>query len=157
MTVGLQILLAWLYGHLIEYAAHKYILHNRKKFKKIFKRHFGTHHNISRKNDMYDKNYLCFFKNDSFFELIGLSLLLISHSPLLLYYPYAYFTLVFSAIMYYVVHRKSHIDVDWGRRWLPWHASHHMGKNQHMNWGVRLPLIDIIFGTYKLDPGVRNE
>ncbi len=151
-----QVLVAWLYGHFVEYFIHKHVLHNRKKFKKIFKRHFGTHHNISRKNEMYDKNYLKVFRNDSAFELLGLSFLLISHSPLLLYFPYAYFTLIVSAIVYYAVHRKSHIDVAWGKKWLPWHAEHHMGKNQHMNWGVRLPLIDMLMGTYKLsDKGAR--
>ena len=30
---------------------------------------------------------------------------------------------------------------------MPWHYDHHMGKNQHMNWGVRLPIIDLIMKT----------
>ena len=44
--------------------------------------------------------------------------------------------------MYYTMHRKSHIDVAWGKKWMPWHYEHHMGKDQHKNWGVRLPVFD---------------
>jgi hypothetical protein len=157
MGIVAQVFIAWLYGHVIEYILHKHVLHNHKKFKKIFKRHFGAHHKISRKNEMYDENYLKYFKSESAFELLGLGFLLVSHSLLILYLPWAYFTLVASAISYYFVHRKAHIDVEWGREWLPWHAAHHMGKDQNLNWGVRLPIIDVIAGTYKIDEGLRNE
>jgi sterol desaturase/sphingolipid hydroxylase (fatty acid hydroxylase superfamily) len=113
---------------------------------------------MSRKNDMNDDNYRHVFKSSSLFEFVGLSFLLFSHLPLLLYFPYAYFTLVFSAVSYYFLHRKSHLDVAWGKKWLPWHAEHHMGKNQHLNWGVRLPIFDMLLGTHKIDlEGVQNE
>ena len=152
-----QVIIAWLYGHIVEYMVHKHVLHNREKFKKYFKRHFGAHHRISRKNEMYDENYLQFFKSDSAFELVGLGLLLSSHSLLLLYFPWAYFTLVLSAILYYFAHRKAHINVSWGKQWLPWHAAHHMGRDQNINWGVRLPIIDMIVGTHKLDEATNDE
>ena len=158
MIIVLQILLAWSYGHLVEYATHKHILHNHKKFKKIFKRHFGTHHNISRKNDMYDESYKKLLSGDIKFEFYGLLILLIIHLPVLFILPYFYATLLVSCAMYYTAYRKAHIDVAWGKKWLPWHAAHHMGQNQHMNWGIRLPIVDMLFGTYRLDKQVvKNE
>ena len=147
MGMVLQILTGWLYGHLAEYFIHKHILHNNKYFKKIFKRHFGTHHKISRQSEMYDVNYQKTFHNDSLFELGGLSLLLLVHLPIIYIAPYFWLTLLFSGISYYALHRMAHIHTAWGKRWLPWHYSHHMGKDQHKNWGVRLPIIDILFRT----------
>lgn len=142
-----QIILGWLYGHFAEYFIHKNVLHNNTKFRKIFKRHFGTHHKISRKNEMYDVNYQKTFHNDSLFELGGLSLLLLIHLPIIYIAPYFWLTLLFSSISYYTLHRMSHIHTAWGKKWLPWHYAHHMDKDQHKNWGVRLPIIDILFRT----------
>ncbi len=142
MYIALQIFLGWIYGHAAEYLIHKHILHNNRRFKKVFKRHFGTHHRIARKNEMYDESYLQLSKNSSAFEILGLSLLLLSHLPLLFIIPYFWMTLLYSALVYYYVHRRSHIDVAWGKKWLPWHYAHHMEKDQHQNWGVRLPIFD---------------
>ena len=144
MYIALQILLGWIYGHAAEYIIHKYVLHNYKLFKGPFKRHFGTHHKIARKNNMYDENYLKLSKNNSVFEILGLTVLLLLHIPLLFIIPYFWMTLVYSALAYYYIHRKSHINVDWGKKWLPWHYAHHMEKDQHKNWGVRLPILDKI-------------
>jgi len=144
----IQITLGWIYGHFAEYILHKYLLHNNKLFKKIFKRHFGTHHKISRKNDMYDENYRKTLHSDSLFELGGLSFLLLLHLPIVYILPYFWFTLLYSAFIYYTAHRLSHIKTGLGKKLLPWHYNHHMSKNQHENWGVRLPIFDVILGTY---------
>jgi len=144
MYIALQILLGWVYGHASEYFIHKHVLHNHKRFKGPFKRHFGTHHKIARQNEMYDKNYLTLTKNNSAFEVLGLTLLVLSHMPLLFIIPYFWLTLVYSAVAYYYVHRRSHIDVAWGEKWMPWHYAHHMERDQNRNWGVRLPIIDKI-------------
>ena len=146
-----QIILGWLYGHLVEYLIHKYILHDHNRFKNAFKRHFGTHHKISRKNEMYDEGYEKTFNSSSLFELGGLSLLLLSHLPLVYILPYFYCTLIYSALVYYSVHRLSHLYTDLGRKLLPWHYAHHMAKNQHENWGVRLPIFDLLLGTYSVE------
>lgn len=144
-AVFLQVLIAWLYGHIFEYIAHRYFLHDHKKFKLAFRNHFGLHHKISRKNSMYDENYESIFSSK--FEVISLILISIIHLPVVFFYPYAYLTLTCSLFLYYFLHRKAHTNVSWGRRWMPWHYDHHMGKNQHMNWGVRLPIIDLIMKT----------
>lgn len=140
-----QIILAWLYSHFFEYLTHRYVLHGKGKLMKVFKHHFAHHHKVSRKNEMYDVDYYRFWKIN--FENSSLILAAILHLPIVFFFPYAYATLVFSIFSYYVVHRKAHIDVEWGKKWVPWHYDHHMAKNQHVNWGVRLPIIDYIFGT----------
>ena len=145
MFIFLQLIFGWLYGHIFEYIAHRYVLHNRKKFKQLYRNHFKQHHNISRKNSMYDKNYNKLISSK--FESIALSVIAIVHLPLLFYVPYFYAMIVWSVCAYYMLHRISHVHTNWGEKWLPWHHAHHMGKNQHMNWGVRLPIIDKLTGT----------
>ena len=143
-----QIILAWFYGHILEYFLHKYILHNRK-IRVSFRHHFRNHHKFARKNGFFDNRYEKFFSKNSFFEVGTLTLLAVLHLPLLPFYPAAYFTLVWSVLMYYVIHRKMHLDPAWARRWTPWHFEHHMGKDQHDWWGVRLPIVDLgvkVFG-----------
>lgn len=142
MAPIVQFLIGWVYGHLFEYFAHKHILHNNKLFKRIFKRHFGVHHRIARKNNMYDENYLRVLNKNNMFEPLSLLFLSVLHLPIAFIYPYFYAALLYSMTVYFIAHRKSHIDVEWGKKWMPWHYNHHMGKNQHRSWGVRLPIVD---------------
>ena len=145
MNIFFQLLFGWLYGHLFEYLVHRYVLHNYKNFKPAFKNHFKTHHAISRKHKMYDNVYENIFSSK--FEVYGLVFISIIHFPLVYYLPYSYLMLCIAAGMYYFMHKKSHTDVIWGKKWMPWHYEHHMGKNQNLNWGVRLPIFDYVFGT----------
>ncbi|HIL27364.1 MAG TPA: hypothetical protein EYG21_08300 [Nitrospinaceae bacterium] len=149
MILG-QILAAWFYSHIFEYIAHRYVLHSHKNFKYAFKHHFSQHHGISRKNEMYDVNYEKLIS--SWFEILALSMIVVLHFPLWFFFPYAYVTLVFAMIAYYALHKKAHTNVEWGKKYLPWHYDHHMGKNQHLNWGVRLPIMDYIVGTRVKSP-----
>jgi len=145
MGAMLQFVLGWFYGHIFEYIAHRYLLHGRKRFKRLFRNHFKSHHNISRKNQMYDSSYENLLSSK--FEVISLSLALIIHLPFLSFAPYFFAAILWSVMAYYIIHKISHVNTDWGKRWLPWHYEHHMGKNQHINWGVRLPIIDMLFRT----------
>jgi sterol desaturase/sphingolipid hydroxylase (fatty acid hydroxylase superfamily) len=149
MILG-QILAAWFYSHIFEYLVHRHILHSNKNFKRAFKHHFSQHHGTSRKNQMYDESYENLVSSK--FEIIGLSFAALIHFPLVFFFPYAYATLLLAMITYYIVHRKAHTDVAWGKKYMPWHHDHHMGKNQHLNWGVRLPIIDHIAGTRVKSP-----
>lgn len=94
---------------------------------------------------MYDSSYSNIFS--SRFEVYSLIIASVLHFPLVFVFPWAYLTLIISLFSYYFVHKKSHIDVEWGKKWIPWHYAHHMGKDQHKNWGVRLPIIDMILNT----------
>ena len=62
-----------------------------------------------------------------------------------------------SQAAYYLVHKQSHRDAAWAKRWVPWHYDHHMGPNQHANWGVTWPLWDHILGTREPYVGTERQ
>jgi len=144
--IVLQVAIAWAYSHVLEYCLHRWLLHNRKR-KQWFKTHFGDHHKIARKNMMLDSKSHEPIQITGDPEIKGLIALGVLHAPISIWYPFAYVTLVLAAITYFLVHRRAHQDFRWGREHLPWHYDHHMGKDQNVNWGVRLPWVDIVLGT----------
>ncbi|OUU74861.1 MAG: hypothetical protein CBC29_06975 [Methylococcaceae bacterium TMED69] len=156
MEVILQIILAFLYSHLLEYILHRYLLHNPKR-KKWFKTHFAEHHKVSRKYMMIDPKYLepKSLRGDP--EIKGLLLLGVIHLPVVLIYPYAYAALIICSLEYYWIHRKAHSDLSWARNYCPWHYDHHLAPNQNANWGVRRPWFDYVFGTRKKYKGQKKE
>ena len=110
--------------------------------------HWHTHHRKSRHNDNYDEDYTKnWYDKSARQEILGLVILSIAHLPLILILPIFYITLVVCSIRYYLIHRKSHLDVEWCKKHLPWHYDHHMGKNQDANWGVTTDWVDRIVGT----------
>ena len=142
----LQVIVAWFYGHVLEYFLHK-IMHDYKRFPFLFKHHFSVHHRISRQNEMRDESYDKIFEKSSLFELGGLSILLLTHLPVVFFLPFFYITIVGCMCQYYWIHRKSHINVEWGAKKLPWHYNHHLGKNQDANWGVTTDWVDSLLNT----------
>lgn len=146
ISIVLQILIAWIYGHFLEYFLH-IMMHDYKRFPYLFQHHFGGHHKISRNNKMRDPSYEDILDRSSLFEIGSIAIGLLLHLPIAFFFPYSYATLVIGLCIYYIVHRKSHIDIAWAKKYLPWHYDHHMNSNQHANWGVRLPFVDWIFGT----------
>ena len=155
VSVILQMAIAWVYSHVLEYTLHRWWLHNRKR-KHWFRDHFGNHHRIARKNWMFDhrSHDPISVRNDR--EIKGLILLALLHSPVAIWFPWAYLVLVYSALAYFVVHRRAHQDFRWARENLPWHYDHHVGQ-QNMNWGVRLPWVDWIAGTRREYKGTPRE
>ena len=154
-----QILIAWIYGHFLEYCAHRFYLHGRyRAAKPAFSSHFKDHHSSSRKNRMKDPKYqVLHFDPRSDFEQRSLFYLTLAHFPLIFFFPYAYITLVYSAISYYVIHNLVHRFPLFGRRFFPWHYEHHLATDQHKNWGVRLPLFDYVFNTRVIYIGTDKE
>ena len=145
MLILLEIAIAWLYSHFFEWFVHKKFLHNKNR-RFAFKNHFGNHHRISRKNFMIDD----FTSRSTLnFEKKYLILAVVLHLPLVFLFPYAFITLILCAITYYIIHKQAHRDMRWARRNVPWHYEHHLGIDQNCNWGVRLPIVDIIMGTRK--------
>ena len=146
-----HILLAWIYSHLLEYCLHRFVLHDPKRGRGIFfKHHFSEHHRSARQLNMKDPKYLnrglgLFFH----YEVSTLSLLALLHIPVLFFSPVAYLTLVVASVCYFAVHVLQHRYPSVMCKITPWHYWHHMGKDQHLNYGVRLPVFDILFGTYK--------
>ena len=147
-------ILAFLYANLLEWVIHKYIFRGLGKNKNSkFAGHWHTHHKLCRKNDNKDETYKEFPPHPSVKqELSSLLILALAHTPIIFFSPFFYISLVYFTIRYFFIHRKTHTDVEWGKKYFPWHYEHHMGKDQDANWGVTNPLWDHILGTRK-----RNE
>jgi len=145
----LSIPLAIVYSHLLEWVLHKYVLHGLGKNKKSpWASHWHVHHRRSRHNDNYDEDYhKGFFDKTVRSEILGLGFLSIMHIPTIMLSPLFYFALVVSGIRYYQIHKRSHLDLEWAKKYVPWHYDHHMGKNQDVNWGVTTDWIDKVTGT----------
>ena len=156
VSIALQMAIAWVYSHVLEHCIHRWWLHNRKR-KHWFKDHFGDHHKIARKNHMYDPRSYSKVDPRGDREVKGLVFLAAIHGPVVIWFPCAYLVLVCSAISYFLVHRRAHQDFKWAREHAPWHFDHHMGKNQNMNWGVRLPWVDWIVRTREEYVGTQKE
>ena len=145
------ILLGLVVGSFIEWFAHRYFLHNFSS--RVFSRsHFSVHHKKCRKNNNFDEDYLRFpprHIDGGGGEIILLISLAALTTPTILISFWFWAGLVLHAMIYYYLHRKSHIDSEWGRKWMPWHWDHHMGKDQNYNWGVTNPIFDYVFRTRK--------
>ena len=141
--------LAFIYGALAEWILHKYVLHGLGKKKgNLFSFHWHIHHKECRKNRNYDMNYLKSPRPPAVRkEKLSLVLLVLVHLPFLFVVPYFFFGLIAFAFRYFYYHRRSHIDIKWGRKNIPWHYDHHMGKNQDANYGVTFQWVDKLFKT----------
>ena len=142
------IVFGFLYATLLEWLLHKYILHGLGKSKKSYWAfHWHSHHKTCRKNKNSDINYKFPGGPPVKKEIISLLLLTIIHIPLWYVSKIFYLTLVLCAIRYFYMHRKSHLNIEWGRKKMPWHHDHHMGANQDTNWGVTTDLMDLLMNT----------
>jgi sterol desaturase/sphingolipid hydroxylase (fatty acid hydroxylase superfamily) len=154
VSIFFEIIAGILIANLYEWIIHKYVLHGLGKRKgSRWSSHWTMHHRKSRRNENFDDDYLEVFSgdwNEGRKEIIGLLFLTLLQAPMLFVFPWYVMTMTLMAIAYFFVHRKSHLDIEWAKRWVPWHYDHHMGKNQECNWGITLPLWDYILGTRKI-------
>ena len=44
-----------------------------------------------------------------------------------------------------------------GKKYVPWHYDHHMGKNQDANWGVTTDWVDKLAGTKSSHPSKYDD
>ena len=137
MLIIFQIIFSYAYSHILEYFAHRF-LHLFKRKKQLFSFHIRDHHVQAKRNKMLD--------NLSVREVFALSILAILHAPLAFYFPAAYITLIFAAMEYLYVHTRSHNDLMWASKKVPWHINHHL-QDWDKNWGVRSNLFDKIMNT----------
>lgn len=143
--IVMQIVLALVLANLYEWVFHKYPLHLwAKKKTSIFHFHWSHHRNV-RKSGGYDPDYEKLFPPSK--EMIALGLLATLHAPLYFVAPWFAGTLGVYAFAYYTLHRHAHMNPKWGKRWMPWHYDHHLGKNQDTNWCILFPLWDHILRT----------
>jgi len=150
--------LVLLYANAIEWAAHKYVLHGLgKKKSSMWSFHWHEHHKTCRRYGNLDmaygwspnskKKWWGWRSTSVSKERVGLLLLLALHIPVAPYSPIVFLTLAYATFNYYYVHKKSHLDVEWAKKHLPWHYDHHMGKDQDANWCITRPWFDKIMGT----------
>ena len=133
-----------------EWAIHKYVLHGLGKKKDSFwSFHWHEHHKNTRKNAGYDPVYEkpVLDSASRTKEVLGIVSGALAATPLLPIAPGFVAGAWASSAAYYYVHRKAHLDPDWGKKWVPWHVDHHLGPNQHKNWCVTFPLWDWVMDT----------
>ena len=145
-SIVLQVAIAWAYSHVLEYCLHRWLLHNRKR-KQWFKNHFGDHHRIARKNMMLDSKAHDSIQIAGDPEIKGLLALALLHAPVVILWPFAYAMLIVASCTYFLVHRRAHQDFRWARSSKDTVEFPYLGKDQNVNWGVRLPWVDWIMGT----------
>lgn len=156
--IGIPI--ALLYANAGEWWIHRHVLHGLGADKKsLFAPHWHEHHRDARlhefRDDNYQRNLLEWHSGAK--EFAGLVVIALAHAPLFPIAPWFTSTVWFSIANYYRVHRKSHLDPEWAREHLPWHYDHHMGPNQHANWGVTWPWFDWLLGTREPYVGTARE
>ena len=143
---------AFIYANFMEWCIHKFVLHGKhfgKKKGTFWSFHWRDHHKTCRKNGNHDVSYdeLRFIWNSQTKELLGLLIGGLLHLPLVFLWPPFYTGLVLYMAAYWYFHRKSHTNVEWGKKWMPGHYAHHMGKNQDTNWNIFYPIFDVLFRT----------
>ena len=134
----------------IEWVVHKHVLHGLGKHKEsIWAFHWHEHHRACRKNGHRDADYErpVWKGHAQRKEALALVAGAAAVLPLAPVAPFFTGTIVYSAIHYYRVHKRAHLDPEWAREHLPWHYDHHMGPDQNANWCVTRPWFDHLMGT----------
>lgn len=146
-----QIIGGILYANLTEWIMHKYVLHYLGRDKKSrFAFHWHVHHRTARIKKYKDPEYEKWWwdKNTARpSEVFSLGALVLGQIWIVFFLPVFYIVCAFWAFLYYFMHKKSHLDPEWAKRWMPHHYDHHMGINQNANWCVTFPIWDYILGT----------
>ncbi|WP_151979941.1 sterol desaturase family protein [Acinetobacter guerrae] len=139
-----------------EWVAHKYILHgvHRKgqprysPVPKSMESHWA-HHREVRKTQFHDDCYVEGLESwRTRNELMSLAVAAGIASAA--FYPFSKGMALaagYSAVNYFYIHRRAHLEPEWAKRSIPWHYDHHMNSNQDANWCVTKPWFDYILGT----------
>ena len=151
-----------IYSNAGEWAIHKYVLHGWGAKRDSFWRfHWHDHHRKARQNEHIDAGYhgrlWGLGEEEGLKEGLGLLGLAAVHLPWAWVSPGFVAGVWVSVVAYYLVHRRSHVDGEWARRWLWWHYDHHMGPNQNANWCVTWPGFDWLLGTREPYVGTERE
>ena len=169
VIVCFQVVLAFIYTNLVEWLWHKYVFHGMGKKKGgKFSHHWKKHHRTVRKSrglDLGYNNKIGTFP-DPTLEIVYIIVGALLHLPIAYFFPVFVLGVWIHGAAYYYIHRKSHLDVQWAKKWAPWHYDHHMGRNQDANWCVTFPFWDYIFNSrvyylgtddYTIDENRRNR
>lgn len=144
----------------VEWVVHKHVLHGwGRKRGTFWAFHFHEHHRLVRDNDYLDPNYERFplgphAQGKEAWALIAGAAVVAPLAPVA---PFFVGTLWYSAANYYRIHKRSHQDPEWGKKRIPWHYDHHMGRNPSANWCVTHPWFDYVMGTRETTIGRPRE
>ena len=95
-----QLVMGWIYGHIVEYAIHRWIFHTiGKKKGHPLSFHVHDHHKTCRRNALFDVAYKKIGTSEEFW---GLLFLAVMHVPLAFFLPYFYCAIIFSIMSYYL-------------------------------------------------------
>jgi len=149
-----ELLVGWIYGHLLEYLVHRFLY---SLLKNKDKASLKTHDRLSFINLMcraqvYGSNTEHFKK-----EKLTVAIIVIVHLPLITFFPFMFLSILLGGISYLVQHRACHSDVKTAREYYSWHYDHHMSGRSDMNFGVRMPIFDILLGTRLIYRGTKRE
>ncbi|MDM1290919.1 sterol desaturase family protein [Acinetobacter indicus] len=145
-----------LVANAFEWVAHKYVLHGTHRpgqprhspVPRSMRSHW-EHHREVRKNQFNDESYVIgwsHWRNKN--EIISLAAAAGVFG--LVFFPISKGMMagsIYSALNYYYIHRRAHLEPEWARTKIPWHYDHHMNSNQDANWCVTKPWFDYILGT----------
>ncbi len=152
--------LGLLYANAIEWASHRYLQHGLGRKKKSFWAfHWHEHHRNVRRNGHHDPDYL---RSRVGFHAQGKETLAVAvacavHLPLLPVAPFFTVGTWYYAVKSYRAHKKSHLDVEWAKKNVPWHYDHHMGPDQDANWCTLYPWFDDLMGTRRPYLGTERQ
>jgi len=151
LIVGLaQIFLGLLAENAGEWVFHRYVLHELgKRPNSLWSYHWSEHHRIARANKMFDPGYTEWPLrwNTQGKEALFLVAIVIVHLPLMAILPLYVCGLYAGLILYYLRHRRSHVDPEWAETHLLWHYEHHLSPTVDANWCVTWPWFDWLMGT----------
>lgn len=147
-------------GNASEWLFHKYVLHGLgRKRSSFWAFHWYEHHRVVRttlgRDDAYAKPL--WQSSAKTKEALSLVVASVAVTPIALVSPGFVAAIWCNGLAYYTVHRKSHLDPEWGRKYTPWHMDHHLGPNQDKNWCVTFPLFDWLLGTREPYIGTERE
>lgn len=144
-----------------EWYIHKHLLHEQGKKKDSFWRfHWADHHKTVHQENYRDHAYeanLLDSWNPQSKEAAALVAGAVIVSPTFLVAPLFTLGIWTSMANYYYVHKRSHLEPEWGKNKIPWHYDHHMAPDQEKNWCVTFPLWDYVMGTRVLYKGTELE
>ena len=149
-----ELLVGWIYGHLLEYLVHRFsytLLKNKEKSS------LRTHDRLSYINLMCGAqvygNNTSHLKKETWVVVA----VVVVHLPLIIFFPLVFLSIALGGISYLVQHRACHSDVKTAREYYSWHYDHHMANHKDTNFGVRLPIFDILLRTRLIYRGTRQE
>lgn len=150
-----------IFANAAEWHIHKYLLHGQGKKKDSFWRfHWAVHHKTVLEQNYLDPDYAANPltewnpQSKEVATLVAGGLLM---APLFPLAPWFTMGVWASQVNYYFVHKKSHLDPEWGYKYIPWHYDHHMAPDQDKNWCVTFPLWDYVMGTRVKYIGTERE